>query len=147
MPWLLKTEPSDYSFADLWRDGRTTWSGVKNAAAQLHLRAMKAGDELLIYHTGDEKAVVGTAKVARAAFPDPTDPAGKRVAVEIEPVRPLPRPVPLAQIKAEPRFKGWDLLKIGRLSVVPTAVEVWERVLTLAQALEPGAANRPPAKR
>ncbi|HVT79049.1 MAG TPA: EVE domain-containing protein [Phycisphaerae bacterium] len=130
--WLVKTEPSTYSWDDLVKEGGTAWTGVKNAAAQLHMRAMKAGDEVLFYHTGDEKAVVALAKVARAAYPDPTNPGGKAVAVDLGPVRKLKQPVTLAQIKADKRFKDWGLVKIGRLSVVPTTSEQWKALLAVA---------------
>ena len=131
--WLVKTEPSTYSWDDLVKEGRTAWTGVKNAAAQLHMRAMKVGDEVFVYHTGDEKAAVGIAKVARAAFPDATQPGGKAIAVELASVRKLKQPVTLAQIKADKRFKEWGLVKIGRLSVVPTTAEQWKALLALAE--------------
>lgn len=122
--WLVKTEPSDYSIEDLEREETAVWSGVKNAAAQLNLKAMKAGDLVLIYHTGKEKAVVGTGKVVRGAFADPTDKAGKMVAVEIGAGERFAKPVTLGEIKADGRFKEWGLVKIGRLSVVPTTKEI-----------------------
>ena len=130
--WLLKTEPSDYSFDDLVRDGQSAWTGVKNALAQKHLREMKPGDELLIYHTGDVKAVVGRGKVVAAAYADPTDKAAKFVAVDVAPGKPLARPVPLREIKGEKAFKEWGLVKIGRLSVVPTTKSQFDRVLQMA---------------
>jgi predicted RNA-binding protein with PUA-like domain len=130
--WLVKTEPSTYSFDDLVKEKRTVWSGVKNAAAQLHMRAMKAGDQVLVYHTGGEKAVVGVAKVARAAYPDPTDAAGKMSAVDLVPGRKLAAPVTLAAIKADAHFKEWGLVRIGRLSVVPTTRSQFDAVLALS---------------
>ena len=132
--WLLKTEPSDYSFDDLMREGKSAWTGVKNALAQKHLRAMKAGDELLIYHTGEVKAVVGTGKVTREAYADPTDKTGKRVAIDLAPIKRLERPVPLAEIKADKTFEEWALVTIGRLSVVPTTKAQFERILRMASA-------------
>jgi predicted RNA-binding protein with PUA-like domain len=132
--WLLKTEPSDYSFDDLVREGKSAWTGVKNALAQKHLRAMKAGDELLIYHTGEVKAVVGTGKVTREAYEDPTDTTGKRVAIDLAPIKRLERPVPLAEIKADKAVKEWALVTIGRLSVVPTTKTQFERILRMATA-------------
>src|SRR5436190_24052101 len=102
--WLVKTEPSAYSFADLVREKKTAWTGVKNAAAQINLRAMKAGDQVLVYHTGDEKAVVGLAKVARAAYADPTDKDGKRVAVDLAAGEGLSRPVTMPEIRKDARF-------------------------------------------
>ena len=130
--WLVKTEPSTYSFADLVREKTTAWTGVKNAAAQLNLRKMKVGDEVLVYHTGDVKAVVGVAKVARAAYADPTDTEGKRVAVDLAAVKALPREVTRPEIRKDARFKAWGLVKIGRLSVVPTGEKEWEAVMGLA---------------
>jgi predicted RNA-binding protein with PUA-like domain len=141
--WLVKTEPGDYSFSDMEREKRVVWSGVKNAAAQLNLRAMKAGESVLIYHTGDEKAVVGTGKVARGAFADPTDALGKRVAVELVVGERLPKPVTLAEIKGDGRFKEWGLVKIGRLSVVPTEKEVFGWVVKKGQGSGVGDSGAP----
>ena len=101
--WLVKSEPAKYAFSDLQRDGRTVWDGVRNNQAALYLKAMKVGDQVLYYHSQEGLAVVGVAEVAREAFPDPTDPAGRFVAVELTPVRALARPVSLAEMKAEPR--------------------------------------------
>ena len=125
--WLVKTEPSTYSYADLVREGRTAWTGVKNAAAQIHLRAMRVGDEVLVYHTGEVKAVVGRARVARASYPDPSAAKASLVAVDLVPVAPLERAVTLTEIKAEPRCAGWDLVRQSRLSVmpVPETVAAW----------------------
>lgn len=132
--WLVKTEPGTYSFADLQREGRTVWDGVRNNAAALHLKAMKTGDEVLVYHSGDEKAVVGVAKVARAAFPDPSDAGGRFVAVELMADRPLPQPVTLAQLKADPALEGMVMLRQGRLSVAPVADTEWAAIQRLAGA-------------
>ncbi len=123
--FLLKTEPSAYSFADLVRDARTCWSGVSNPGALISLRAIARGDELFIYHTGDEKAIVGLARAASGAYEDPartglTDEGLPRFAVvDVEPVRALARPVTLASIKADARFKGFALVTNSRLSVMP----------------------------
>jgi predicted RNA-binding protein with PUA-like domain len=117
--WLVKTEPSTYSFGDLLAERRTAWTGVKNPQAQLHLRAMRRGDGVAVYHTGGEKAVVGTAVVAGAPRPDPTAREGKRVAGDLEPAQPLPSPVPLATLRDARVFAGSPLLLQGRLSVVP----------------------------
>jgi predicted RNA-binding protein with PUA-like domain len=114
--WLVKSEPNKYSFEDLRRDGKTIWDGVRNNAAALHLKAMKLGDEVFYYHSQEGLAVVGIAKVVREAFPDPTDAAGRFVAVELAPVRPLPKPVPLADIKANPALSGMTMLREFRLS-------------------------------
>lgn len=118
--WLVKSEPETYSWDDLVRDGRTDWTGVRNYAARLHLRAMRDGDEVLFYHSGDAKSVVGIARVTKPAFPDPTaSPQEGWVAVELAPVKPLPKPATLAQIKADPALKDIGLVRQGRLSVSP----------------------------
>ena len=130
--WLLKTEPSDYSFADLQREKRVVWSGVSNAAALKNMRAMGKGDEVLIYHTGDEKAVVGLASVVKAAYPDPKQKDARLVVVDLAAKSALKKPVTLATIKGDVRFAEWGLVKIGRLSVVPTTKEQFEAVLKLA---------------
>jgi predicted RNA-binding protein with PUA-like domain len=128
--WVLKTEPSEYAFVDLVRDRRTRWEGVSNPVALKHLRSMQAGDEAFIYHTGNEKALVGLARVAGAPYPDPSDP--KLVVVDVEPVKQLPRPVTLAEIKAEPTFAEVGLVRVPRLSVVPLEPAQWKRLLALA---------------
>jgi predicted RNA-binding protein with PUA-like domain len=119
--WLFKEEPTHYGFDQFVKDGRATWSGVKNALAQKHLRSVKKGDRILYYHTGDEKAVVGTATAAGDAYPDPSDPSGKAYIVDIVPGKRLARPVTLAEIKASPVFDGFDLVKMSRLSVMPVS--------------------------
>jgi predicted RNA-binding protein with PUA-like domain len=119
--WLLKTEPSSYSYDDLEREGRARWDGVRNPAALRNLRAMKKGDRVLVYHTGDEKAVVGTAEVVKEAYPDPRYGGGTLVVVDVEPRGRLARPVTLGEIKAMPEFAGSPLVRQGRLSVVPIA--------------------------
>jgi len=126
--WLLKEEPDHYSFVDLERDGRTEWDGVHNALALRHLRSMAVGDEALFYHTGDVRAAVGIARVTRAARPDPSDPR-PTWSVEIAPVRRLRRPVPLAELRPDPALAGFDLLRIGRLSVVPVSEAHWAVLL------------------
>lgn len=131
--WLLKTEPSEYSWDDLVRDKKGRWDGVSNATALIHLRAMKTGDLALIYHTGTERRVVGIARIAAAAYPDPSKDNPKLVVVDLVPQRPLKEPVSLDQIKADTAFAGWDLLRIGRLSVVPTPAGMWKRVMELAK--------------
>ena len=117
--WLLKTEPDEYSFGDLQRDGVAEWDGVTANPAQLQLRAMAASDCCVIYHTGGERRAVGLATVERGPYPDPTDPAGKRVWVDLRALEPLPRPVSLVDLKASPTFAGSPLLRMSRLSVVP----------------------------
>lgn len=130
--WLVKSEPGTYSFEDLQRDGRTVWDGVRNFAAAQHLKAMRVGDEALFYHSGEGKAVVGVARVAREAFPDASDPTGKFVAVELEPARTLARPVTLAEMKANPALSGMVILRQGRLSVSPVTQQEWQAILTAA---------------
>ncbi|ACG76517.1 conserved hypothetical protein [Phenylobacterium zucineum HLK1] len=130
--WLVKSEPNTYSFEDLQRDGRTVWDGVRNNAAALHLKAMKAGDEVLFYHSQEGLAVVGIARVSREAFPDATDPSGRFVAVELEPVRPLARPVTLAEMKANPALSEMAMLRQSRLSVSPVRPEEWRAILGMA---------------
>ncbi len=128
--WLMKSEPGSYSWAELVRDGGTEWDGIRNAAARLHLRAMKAGDEALFYHSGPDKAAVGLMRVAREAAPDPNDP--NWVSVRVEPVRLLPSPVTLKAMKAEPRLAALEMLRQSRLSVSPVREEEWAAILELA---------------
>jgi predicted RNA-binding protein with PUA-like domain len=123
--WLLKTEPGTYGYDDLEREKRATWDGVGNPVALKNLRAMKEGDAALIYHTGDEKAVVGTALVVRAAYPDPRSDDPRRVVVDLTAAGRLPRPITLAEIKALPAFAESPLLRQGRLSVVPLTKTQW----------------------
>ena len=130
--WLVKSEPNTYSFNDLERDGRTVWDGVRNNAAALHLKAMAEGDEVLFYHSNEGLAVVGIAKVVRTAFPDVSDPAGRFVAVELASVRPLKRPVTLAQMKSEPALDDMAMLLQGRLSVSPVSQAEWTAILKMA---------------
>ena len=130
--WLVKSEPSKYAFADLEQDGRTVWDGVRNNAAALHLKAMKTGDAVLYYHSQEGLAVVGVAKVVREAFLDPSDLAGRFVAVELAPVRALPAAVTLADMKANPALADMAMLRQGRLSVSPVTPAEWAAILTMA---------------
>lgn len=130
--WLVKSEPTKYAYSDLERDGRTVWDGVRNNAAALHLKAMKVGDEVLYYHSQEGLAVVGIAKVVREAFPDASDPAGRFVAVELAPVRPLKQPVTLAQMKAEPALAKLEMIRQFRLSVSPVTADEWKTILKMA---------------
>lgn len=135
MAWfLVKTEPTEYSWDDLVRDGATVWSGVTNNAALLHMRAMKAGDEVFLYHTGNERAIVGLGTVARAPYPDPSlRPAGpKRVVVDLKPKKKANTPVSLASIKADGRFGAFALVQQPRLSVLPASPSVAAALKTLA---------------
>jgi predicted RNA-binding protein with PUA-like domain len=128
MNFLFKEEPTHYSFDDLTRDGKTSWTGVKNPLAQKHLRSVKKGDRIFYYHTGDEKAVVGVMKAAGDAYPDPGDKSGKLYAVDVAPGKKLPRAVTLAEIKADPAFKDFPLVRISRLSVMPVSDAEWNRI-------------------
>lgn len=128
--WLMKSEPGSYGWDDLVRDGGTLWDGVRNAAARLHLKAMAPGDEAIFYHSGADKAAVGIMRIAAPPGPDPRDPDW--TAVRVEPVRPLPRPVALKEMKAEPRLAGLEMLRQSRLSVSPVREEEWRALLTLA---------------
>ena len=129
--WIVKTEPSTYSFDDLTRQKTAVWDGVKNNLALKHLRQMKPGDRVLVYHTGDEKAVVGVAEVASEAYPDPKQKDAKLAVVDLQAGERLPRPVPLAEIKGERAFADLALVRIGRLSVMPASAEQYKRLLAL----------------
>ena len=133
MNWLFKEEPTHYSYDDLVRDGKTSWSGVRNAVAQKHLRGVKKGDRIFYYHTGDEKAVVAVARAATDAYPDPQDEDGKLYAVDVAPVEKLPRPVTLKAIKAEAALQEMPLVRIGRLSVMPVSEKEWEKILKMSR--------------
>jgi len=124
--WLLKTEPSTYSWSDLAKAKRAVWDGVKNPTALRNLREMKVGDLAFIYHTGEEKQIVGIAKVVKAAYPDPKAGDDSLVVVDLEPVKALTSPVTLATIKADKRYAGWALVRIPRLSVMPVDAEHWK---------------------
>lgn len=124
--WLLKTEPSEYAYSDLEQAGRGVWDGVKNPVALRNLRAMKEGEPVIVYHTGDEKAAVGVAEVVREAYPDPKAKDARLVVVELVPKKRLARPVTLAEIKAMPVFRDSPLLRQGRLSVVPLTAAQWK---------------------
>ncbi len=117
--WLVKSEPETYSWTDLVRDGRTDWTGVRNYAARLHLKAMRPGDEAFFYHSGESKSVIGIARVIKAAFPDTTADEEGWVAVELAPVAPLKKPVTLAQVKTIAALKDIALIRQSRLSVQP----------------------------
>ena len=126
--WLVKSEPGTYSWDDLVREGRTQWTGVRNYAARIHLKAMRVGDPVLYYHSGEDRCIVGLARVTKTAFPDPTSEEEGWVAVELAPVQPLPQPVTLAQIKADPTLKDMALVRLGRLSVQPVRPAEFARV-------------------
>lgn len=130
--WLLKTEPDCYSWDHLVKDKKTVWDGVNNALALKHIRSMKKGDAALIYHTGDEKAAIGIAEVTSAPYTDPKETDEKLAVVDLKPKKKLARPIALSEIKADPAFAGWDLLRISRLSVVPVPDAIWSRIEELA---------------
>jgi predicted RNA-binding protein with PUA-like domain len=132
MGWLFKEEPENYSFDAFLKDKETVWSGVRNPVAQKHLHAVKRGDRIFYYHTGKEKAIVGIAKALGDAYPDPKDKTGKSAVVDIAPVKKLPRPVTLAEIKADPAFKTFPLVRISRLSVMPVSDAEWSRIEAMA---------------
>jgi predicted RNA-binding protein with PUA-like domain len=132
--WILKTEPSEYSFADLRREGRARWDGIANAVALKHLRTMRRGDRALIYHTGEEKRMVGLATVASDPYPDPAGDDERSVVVDLEPGEPLAVPVTLAQVKADPAFADLALVRMSRLSVVPVPEPLWKRLLEMGRS-------------
>ena len=132
MNWLVKEEPTNYSFDDLTRDGRTSWTGVRNPLAQKHLRSIRKGDRIFFYHTGNEKSVVGIARAGGNAYPDPADKTARLYAVDVEPVKKLPAPVTLAAIKADKAFASFPLVRMARLSVMPVSDDEWKRIELMA---------------
>ena len=130
--WLLKTEPSDYSYTDLNRDGKTVWDGVSNNLALKHLRNMKAGDLAFLYHTGKERALVGIAEVISDPYPDPSKNDAKLVVVDVKAKEELPQIVSLAEVKADSEFSDFPLVRLPRLSVLPVTPPQWNRLLTMA---------------
>jgi predicted RNA-binding protein with PUA-like domain len=129
--WLMKSEPDSYSWDALLRDGGTEWDGVRNPAARLHLRAMKAGDEALFYHSGEQKAAVGIMRITREAAPDPKD--SNWVSVAVAPVKALANPVTLKAMKAEPRLGKLEMIRQSRLSVSPVRDEEWAVVMEMGR--------------
>ena len=130
--WLVKSEPETYSWDDLVRDKRTAWTGVRNFAARGHLKAMQAGDEVLFYHSGESKSIVGLAKVTKPAYPDQTADEEGWVAVDLAAVAPLPKPVTLAQVKADKHLADIALVRLSRLSVQPVKPAEFARIKKLA---------------
>lgn len=130
--WLLKTEPTVYSYNDLERDHKTVWDGVSNNLALKHIRQIQKGDLALIYHTGDEKAVVGIAEVTKAAYPDPKQDDPKLAVFELKPKRRLAHPVALADVKANENLKDFELVRMARLSVMPVSDAVWRILMKMA---------------
>jgi predicted RNA-binding protein with PUA-like domain len=131
--WLVKSEPETYSWEQFVKDDKTTWTGVRNFAARLHLRAMKKGDTIFFYHSGEQKSVVGLARVAKEFYSDPTAKEGDWSCVDLKFEKPVARPVTLAQIKADKILKGMVLAKQSRLSVSPVTKPQFERLLELAE--------------
>ncbi|UCC82285.1 MAG: EVE domain-containing protein [Gemmatimonadota bacterium] len=131
--WLLKSEPGDYSFEDLEREGRAVWDGVKNPAALKHMRRARPGDRAFFYHTGKEKAIVGIARLETEAYPDPDRTDDRFLVFEVSPQERLPRPVTLARIKSEASFQQWELVRVPRLSVMPVPRDTWKRILEISR--------------
>ncbi|MEM1392398.1 MAG: EVE domain-containing protein [Cyanobacteria bacterium P01_D01_bin.116] len=133
MNWLLKTEPNEYSYADLEKEDTAVWDGVKNALALKNMRTMLPGEEAFIYHTGKERRIMGVAQVASIAYPDPKLNDIKRLVIDIKAVRKLPQPITLSQIKQDEKFTGFDLIRLPRLSIVPVLPQYWQRLLEMTQ--------------
>ena len=134
MNWLVKEEPENYSYTTFLKDRTTVWAGVRNPVAQRNLREMKKGDRVFFYHTGKEKAIIGTATVAKTAYPDPKDKSGSLVVVELAAGKSLKRPVTLSEIKADKRFADMPLVRIARLSVQPVTDEQWDWIEGMSKA-------------
>jgi predicted RNA-binding protein with PUA-like domain len=133
MNWLVKEEPENYSFTQFAADRTTVWAGVKNPVAQRNLKEMKKGDRVFFYHTGKDKAIVGTATVSKTAYPDPKDKAGSLVVVELAAGKPLKRAVTLKEVKADKRFATMPLVRIARLSVQPVTDEEWDLIEAISK--------------
>ena len=132
--WLVKEEPENYGYAQLEKDGKTVWAGVRNPLAQKYLRSIRKGDLVFYYHTGKEKAVVGIAKATRDAYPDPAISSGALYVVDIAPQKPLANPVSLAAIKADKAFSTFPLVRMSRLSVMPVTDEEWSRIERMSRS-------------
>jgi len=132
--WIMKSEPSAYSWDQLVKDGKTNWSGVRNFQAAANLKAMKPGDRAFFYHSNEGLAIVGIMEIVKAAYPDPSDKTGKFVQVDVKPVGPVPKPVTLSAIKAEPKLKELKLVRQGRLSVSPVSAEEWKLLCKMGGA-------------
>ena len=130
--WLIKSEPSAYSWDQLVKDKKTSWTGVRNFQAQINLKAMKVGDRAFFYHSGEGKEIVGIAEVVKTAYPDATDKEGKSVTVDFKAVEPVKKKVTLAEIKADPKFKEMKLVRQSRLSVSPVSDEHWKLLMRMA---------------
>ena len=132
--WLFKTDPDTYSWQDLLKVKWEVWDGVANPLALKHLRSVKKGDSILIYHTGDEKSVMGIAKALSDGYADPSDKSGKSAVVDLAPEKELKHPVTLAQIKSNSKLASWELVKISRLSVMPATLAQWDEVIRLSSS-------------
>ena len=132
--WLVKEEPEHYSYDQLEKDRKTVWAGVRNPLAQKHLRSIRKGDRIFYYHTGKEKAVVGVARAIGDAYPDPGDASGKAFVVDVAPEQKLPRPVTLAEIKADRAFAAFPLVRMSRLSVMPVTDSEWARIEKMSRS-------------
>ncbi|HVB09629.1 MAG TPA: EVE domain-containing protein [Bacillota bacterium] len=126
--WLVKTEPGDFSYDDLVRLKRDRWDGVRNPGALKNMRSMHPGDLAFVYHTGDERRIVGICRVVSEPYPDPRADDPRWVVVDVEPVERVMRPITLAEIKADPTYKDWELVRQGRLSVMPVPEAIWQRL-------------------
>lgn len=133
MNWLFKEEPANYNYDALARDGKTSWTGVRNPVAQKNLRSVKKGDRIFFYHTGKEKSVIGICRAAGNAYADPADKGGKLFAVDVEPARKLKSPVTLSAIKADRRFASFVLTRVPRLSVMPVSDEEWKMIVEMSE--------------
>ena len=131
--WLMKTEPSTYSYDDLVKDGKAVWDGVSNPVALKHIRSMKKGDQVLVYHTGGEKSIIGIAEVTSEPYADPKARDPRLAVVDLKPVRKLANPVPLAAVKAEKVFKDFELVRISRLSVMPVPTNLWRYIMQMSR--------------
>jgi predicted RNA-binding protein with PUA-like domain len=132
--WLFKEEPSHYSFDRLQKDGKTVWDGVENNLALKNLRNVKKDDEIIFYHTGEERSAVGLMKAASDAYHDPKSKEARLVVVDVKPIRKLKRPVSLTEMKSDPKFAGFDLLRLSRLSVVPVPEKFWSEILKRSES-------------
>jgi predicted RNA-binding protein with PUA-like domain len=130
--WLIKSEPSAYSWDQLVNDKKTSWTGVRNFQAQINLKAMKTGDRAFFYHSGEGKEIVGIAEVVKTAYPDSTDKDGRSITVDFKAIEPVKKKVTLAEIKADPKFKEMKLVRQSRLSVSPVSDEHWKALLKMA---------------
>jgi len=131
--WLVKQEPTSYSFDTLEKEGKTVWDGVHNNLALKHINDMKKGDQAFFYHSGDQKQVVGILEIISNPYPNPKEKDKRFVVVDVKYKKRLKRPVTLAEIKKEKKFKSWELLRISRLSVMPVPKEIWDEILEKSQ--------------